>query len=324
MKHDPKILLTLAILTAGLLLAPITGQTADFPGGPITVVVPYPAGGATDIAFRPLCEAARPFLKQQPVIVENRSGGGGAVGVGSIVGKKPDGYLLAEAVNSLHRNSYINKLPYDTVKDLTPIILVGGHLYGILVRADSPFKTLKDLIEFARANPGKLNYMASGVGTGGHIAWEETAYHAGGIILQHIPSKGDPESTAALLGGHVDMISTTSGWIPQVEAGKLRFLAHYGEKRTKKFPDVPTVAELGYKTIHNSPMGIFGPKGMPKDIVKIVHDAFHKAQEDPRFIAAMDKYDMPIMYKGTEEFTKYWADAYIEAGDHVKRYILGK
>src|SRR5271157_5034624 len=146
MKHDPKILLTLAILTTGLLFAPVTGQTADFPSNPITVVVPYPAGGATDIAIRPLCEAARPFLRQQPVIVENRSGGGGAVGVGSIVGKKPDGYLLAEAVNSLHRNSYINKLPYDTVKDLTPIILVGGHLYGILVRADSPFKTLRDLI----------------------------------------------------------------------------------------------------------------------------------------------------------------------------------
>jgi len=323
MEHNIKIMLTLAILAGGLLLAPTAGKAAAFPNSPITLVVPFPAGGATDIAFRPLCEAAKKFLGQ-PVIVENRPGGGTAVGVGSIVGKKPDGYLLAEAVNSLHRNSYLNKLPFDTVKDLTPIIMVGGHLYGILVNPDSPFKTLQNLMDYARANPGKLTYMASGIGTGGHIAWEETAFNAGGLKLQHIPSKGDPESSSALLGGHVDMIATTAGWIPLVEAGKLRLLATFGEKRSKKFPNVPTVKELGYKVVHNTPMGIFGPKGMSKDIVKILHDAFHKAQNDPLFVAAMDKYDMPIMYMGTEEFTKAWADAYIEAGEHVKKYILNK
>jgi tripartite-type tricarboxylate transporter receptor subunit TctC len=308
----------------GGFLAPGPGsEAANFPTGPVTMVVPFPAGGATDIAFRPLCEGARKFLGQ-PVVVENRPGGGSAVGVGSIVGKKPDGHLLTEAVNSLHRNSYINKLPFDTVKDLTPIIMVGGHLYGILVHPDSPFKTLKELVEYARSNPGKLTYMASGIGTGGHIAWEETAYNAGGIKLQHIPSKGDPESTSALLGKHVDMIATTAGWIPTVEAGQLRLLATFGEARSKRFPNVPTVKEAGYGVIHNTPMGIFGPKGMDPQVVKILHDAFRKAQEDPRFVAAMEKFDMPIMYMGPEELTKAWAAAYVEAGDHVKKFILGK
>jgi len=323
MKPDSKLRLALAILAAGLFLVPAAGQTAGFPNGSITFVVPWPPGGATDVTMRPLAEGAKKVLGQ-PVIVENRVGGGSAVGIGSIVGKKPDGYIIAETVSSLHRNSYINKLPFDTVNDLTPIILVGGHLYGILVRADSPHKTLKDLVDYARANPGKVTYMASGIGTGGHIAMEEFAFHAGGLQFSHIPSKGDPESSAALLGGHVECISTTSGWIPLAEAGKLRLLATYGDKRTKKFPNVPTVKELGYKMTHNSPMVIFGPKGMPKDVVKILHDAFHKAMDDPLYTAAMDKYQMPIMYMNTEDATKYWAEAYIEAGEHVRKYILKK
>jgi len=312
--------ITLLMFFVISLLIPFTGQASDFPNKPITLIVPYPAGGATDVVIRPLAEAAKKHLGQ-PVIVENRGGGGGAVGVGSIVGKKPDGYLLSVVVTSLHRNSYINKLPFDTVKDVTPIIRLAGYLYGILVRPDSQFKTLKELVEYARTNPGKISYMASGVGTGGHIAMEELGYNAGGIKFNHIPSKGDQESTANLLGGHIEAISTTSGWIPQVDAGNLRLLATYGEKRTKKFPNVPTVIELGYKVIHNSPIGVVGSKDMPKDILKILHDAFKKSLDDPTFLSVMDKYEMPVMYQNTVDFTKYWADSYIEAGEHVKRYM---
>jgi len=183
--------LILTVLVFVLVLAPIAGSAAGFPDKPITLIVPYPAGGSTDVAIRSLAEVAKKHLGQ-PVIVENKSGGGGAVGVGSIVGKKPDGYLLSVAVTSLHRNSYLNKLSFDTVKDLTPIIRVGGYLYGILVKTDSQFKTLPDLIAYAKANPEKLSYMASGVGTGGHVAMEELAYNTG-LKLTHIPSKGDQE-----------------------------------------------------------------------------------------------------------------------------------
>jgi tripartite-type tricarboxylate transporter receptor subunit TctC len=308
------------VLMMIFLMVPIAAYSSNFPNKPITLIVPYPAGGATDVIIRPLAEAAKKYLGQ-PVIVDNRGGGGGAVGVGTIIGKNPDGYLLSVVVTSLHRVSYINKLSFDTVKDVTPVIRVAGYLYGILVNQNSPHKTLKDLLDYAKANPGKLSYMASGIGTGGHIAMEELGYYAGGLKFNHLPSKGDQESSTALLGGHVEAISTTSGWIPLLEAGKLRLLATYGEKRTKRFPSVPTVYELGYKFIHNSPIGIVGPKGMPKEVVKILEEAFHKALDDPLFLAAMAKFEMPVMYQNSEDFTKYWAEAYVEAGEHVKKYI---
>ncbi len=323
MRSDSKIIPIFAFLAATILAIPMVGQTADFPKSPITMIVPWGAGGATDITFRALCEAVKKHLGQ-PVIVENRVGGGSAVGVGSIIGKKPDGYTLTEATESLHRNSYLNKLPFDTVKDVTPIMLVGGHQIGVVVRSDSQFKTLNEVMDNARANPGKLTYMASGVGSAGHIAWEETAYNAGGIKVQHIPSKGDQESSTAVLGGHVDMIVTTAGWIPLVEAGKLRLLATYGEKRSKVFPKVPTIKDLGYKVVHSNLMVILGPKGMDPEVVKIIQDAFHKAMDDHIFIEAMGKFDMPIIYMDAKDCSKYWSDAYVKAGDHVKRFILSK
>jgi tripartite-type tricarboxylate transporter receptor subunit TctC len=180
------------------------------------------------------------------------------------------------------------------------------------------------LLEHIQANPGKVSYMASGVGTSGHIAMEELAVKAGNLKLQHVPSKGDQESSAALLGGHVDFISTSSGFIPLVEAGQLRLLAVYSSKRAKKFPDVPTTHELGYGVIQEAPIAVFGPKGMPADIVKILHDAFRKGMDDPAFVKAMDTFQMPILYMSTAELAKYWAQAYVDAGDQVKKYIQGK
>jgi tripartite-type tricarboxylate transporter receptor subunit TctC len=308
------------ILALVFLAASAAGvPAADFPSKPITLIVPYPAGGSTDVIIRPLAEAAGKILGH-PVLVENKGGGGGAVGTGSIVGKDPDGYLLSVVVTSLHRAAHINKLSFDTVADLTPIIRVGGYLYGILVRPDSKIKTLPDLIAYAKAKPGEAAYMASGIGTGGHIAAEEMAYNAG-VKFNHLPSKGDQESSAGLLGGHVDFISTTSGWIPLVDAGQLKLLATYGDTRVKKYPDVPTVKEAGFKVVHNSPIGIVGPKGLPADRVKILHDAFHKALSDPAFLNAMGRYEMPVLYQNTAEFAKFWAEAYTEAGIQVQNFI---
>ncbi len=309
-KPGSLLVLALALLSLAA-LGPASPAQADgkFPDRKITLIVPYPAGGATDLVVRPLAEAAKNILGQ-PVVVENRAGGGGAVGVGSIVGKTPDGYLLAVAVESLHRNSYLNKLPFDTVKDLTPIMAITGNFYGIAVRADSPYKTLNDLLAAAKANPGKISYMASGVGTSGHISAEEMASHAGGVKFNHIPSKGDQESSAALLGGHVDFISTSAGFLPLVEAGKLRMLASFTAKRAAQFPDVPTVAELGYKVVEEAPIGLFGPKGLPPEIVKALHDAFKKAMENKAYQDVLDRYQMPRVYLNTADFTKYWADAY--------------
>ncbi len=224
------------------------------------------------------------------------------------------------AATTIHRTSFINKIAFDPVNDLTPIMRVGGYCFGILVRPDSPFKTLQNLVDYARANPGKVNYMSGGIGTGGHIAMEELAFKAG-FKVNHVPSKGDPEASVGLLGGHVDVASASSGWIPLVEGGKLRLLATYGSKRTKRFADVPTVKEAGTNVVDELPMGIFGPKGLPKDLVAILHLAFQKGLNDPVFVGAMDKVEMPILYQGPEEFTKFWAGAYTEAGEHIKKYL---
>jgi tripartite-type tricarboxylate transporter receptor subunit TctC len=311
----------IAVCLAVAVLTGVVGQAvaADFPTKPITLICPYPAGGSTDVITRPLADAAGKILGQ-PMLVENRGGGGGAVGTGAIIGKEPDGYLLSVVVTSLHRAAHINKLSFDTVKDVTPIIRIGGYLYGVLVRPDSKIKTLPELIQAAKARPGELTYMASGIGTGGHIAAEEMASNAG-VKFNHLPSKGDQESSASLLGGHVDFISTTSGWIPLVEAGQLKLIATYGETRVKRFPDVPTVKELGYKVVHDSPIGIVGPKGMSAERVKVLHDAFQKALKDPAFLKAMDSYEMPVLYQSSADFTKFWADAYAEAGQQVKNFI---
>jgi tripartite-type tricarboxylate transporter receptor subunit TctC len=313
-------LISLLILgMGGWMLIPAVSPAASFPDRTITLVVPYPAGGATDVVIRPLAEAAKATLKQ-PIVVENRAGGGTAVGIGSIVGKRPDGYLLTIAATTIHRTSFINKIAFDPVNDLTPIMRVGGYCFGILVRPDSPFKTLQNLVDYARANPGKLNYMSGGIGTGGHIAMEELAFKAG-FKINHVPSKGDPEASVGLLGGHVDVASASSGWIPLVEGGKLRLLATYGSKRTKRFADVPTVKETGTNVVDELPMGIFGPKGLPKDLVAILHLALQKGLNDPVFVGAMEKVEMPVLYQGPEEFTKFWAGSYTEAGEHIKKYI---
>jgi len=307
------------MLLAGFIFFSSMGQALDFPKKPIVVIVPYMAGGTTDIATRGLAEAAKKHFGQ-PVIVENRPGGGSAVGVGSIVGKEPDGYLVSVAVEGLHRTSYMNKLSFDTVKDVTPIMQFCGYIFGIWVRADSPFKTLKDLVDYAKANPGKISYMASGIGGGGHIATEELAYYAG-IKLTLVPSKGDAEATTALLGGHIDVGACTSGLVPLLRAGKVRLLAIYTEKRAEMLPDVSTVAECGYKVIHNNPITVLGPKGMPKNIVKALHDGFRKAIDEPSFRATLEKYEMPVMYKNTEDCAKDWAEAYIRAGEQVRKYM---
>ena len=223
-------------------------------------------------------------------------------------------------MTSLHRAAHINKLAFDTVKDLTPIIRVGGYLYGILVKPDSKLKTLKDLIEYAKANPGQLSYMASGIGTGGHIAAEEMATNAG-VKFNHLPSKGDQESSAALLGGHVDFISTTSGWIPLVEAGQLKLMATYGETRVKRFPDVPTVKEVGlqggarFSHRHRRSEGDGGRTGQGPA------RCFPESLKRPGFLKAMAAYEMPVLYQNTADFAKFWADAYVEAGEQVKNFI---
>lgn len=294
---------------------------SNFPSRPITLVIPYTPGGATDRTFRALAQAASRYFPH-PVVVENRPGGSGAVAISNMLGKAPDGYTVTVIVSVLQRASYQNKFSFDTVKDLTPIIQVAGLQYGIVVHPDSPYKTLKDLLDAAKRQPGQLSYMSAGLGSGGHIYMEEIAAAAGGLQFNHIPANGDAQAAMALLGKQVDFIAVTpGGWESNVKAGKLRLLATLGEQRMKKFPDTPTVKELGYGVVHLTPLGLAGPKGLAPEIVKVLHDGFRKAMNDPEFIATMDQLEHPILYVGPEDYAKAWAASDIEERERVRKFI---
>jgi len=318
--------IVVSLLLVGFVLAPFmeqTGRALDFPTKPITMLCGFGAGGITDLTSRALAEAARKYFGQ-PVIVENVTGGGGSVALGRICEKKPDGYFLAPDGPKMRLTSLLTNLPFDVSKDFTQVIQVWGNPFGILVRSDSPFKTLKELIEYAKANPGKLKHMSAGIGTGPFIIMTELE-GATGTKFIHIPGKSDQEASTSLLGGHVDMLAGAMGsCTPLVQAGKLRLLATLGEERIKTFSDVPTVKETGYNIVYVAPLGMVGPKGMPGEIVKALHDGFKKAMEDPIFVSHCDRFGVPILYKDTEAYRKYWADQIVYWENFYTKFIKKK
>jgi tripartite-type tricarboxylate transporter receptor subunit TctC len=282
---------------------PSLAQAQAFPAKPIKLICPWPAGGSTDAVMRALAESASKALGAQ-VIIENKPGASGMMGPNELVRAQPDGYTLSQFTIGVARLPHMQKMQFDPLKDFTYIACLTGYTFGIVVRADSPIKTIKDLVDFAKANPGKFTYGSTGNGTTPHLAFAEFASKAK-IDITHVPFKGSADGLQAVLGGHVMSHSDATGWAPQVEAGTMRLLATYGSKRTKRWPQVPTLTELGYDTVSDSPFGIGGPKGMDPAVVKKLHDAFKKTLEDPAVLAIFDKYDQSVIYMGTEEYTQF-------------------
>ena len=279
-----------------------------FPSKPIRLICPWPAGGSTDAAMRALAESAGKALGGQ-MIIDNKPGASGMLGPNELVGAKPDGYTLSQLPQGVFRIPHMQKVQFDTLKDFTWIALLTGYTFGLVVPASSPFKTVKDFVDFAKANPDKITYGHTGIGTSPHLAVEEFAQKAG-IKLTNVPFKGNADNMQAILGGHIMAASDATGWGPHVDGGKLRLLATYGSKRTKRWPNVPTLDELGYRTISDSPFGVCGPKGMDPAITKTIHDAFRKTLEDPAVLSVFEKYDQSVIYLGTEAYTKFARDSY--------------
>jgi tripartite-type tricarboxylate transporter receptor subunit TctC len=255
-----------------------------------------------------LAESAGKILGQS-VIIDNKPGAGGMLGANELVNAKPDGYTLAQLPQGVFRIPHMQKVQFDTLKDFTWIALLTGYTFGLVVPANSPFKTIKDFVDFAKANPEKITYGHTGIGTSPHLAVEEFAQKAG-IKLTNVPFKGNADNMQAILGGHIMAASDATGWGPHVDGGKLRLLATYGSKRTKRWPNVPTLDELGYQTISDSPFGVCGPKGMDPAVTKTLHDAFKKTLEDPAVLSVFEKYDQPVIYLGTEAYTKFARDSF--------------
>ena len=264
MKTTRRQFIAAAAAAASSIALPTLAQA--FPSRPIRYICPWPAGGSTDAVIRALAESAAKTLGQQ-IIVDNKPGAGGMLGANELVNARPDGYTLSQLPHGVFRIPHMQKVQFDVLKDFTWIACLTGYTFGLVVPADSAIKSIADLVAWARANPGKFNYGSTGTGTSPHLAVEEFAQRAG-ITLNHIPFKGNADNMQALLGGHTMAASDATGWGPHVNAGKLRLLATYGSKRTKRWPDVPTLDELGYKTVSDSPFGVCGPKGMAPALVR--------------------------------------------------------
>jgi tripartite-type tricarboxylate transporter receptor subunit TctC len=302
------------ILQAGLagaasIALPALAQSS-FPSRPIKLICPWPAGGSTDAVMRVIGESAARILNN-PVIIENKGGASGMLGPNELVNAKPDGYTLSQLTIGVLRLPHMQKMQFDPMVDFTYVACLTGYTFGIVVRADSPIKSIKDLVAYAKAKPGEFTFGSTGNGTTPHLAVEEFAMKAG-IKMQHVTFKGNADGMQALLGGHVMSHSDATGWGPHVEAGTCRLLATYGSKRTKRWPNIPTLNELGYDTVSDSPFGIGAPKGMDPAVTRKLHDAFKATLEDPKVLASFEKYDQSVIYMNTEEYTKFARENFLK------------
>jgi tripartite-type tricarboxylate transporter receptor subunit TctC len=314
---------SLVCASASILGAPLVLRAQDrFPSKPITLICPWPPGGSSDAVVRAFGESASRVLGV-PVITENRAGVGGTLGATAMVTTKPDGYTVTQLPLGIYRLPHMQKMAFDPVADLTHIVCLTGYTFGIAATMDAPFKTLKEMVEWGRANPGKLTYGHTGTGTTPHLAFEEFALKAG-FKTQDVPFKGSAEIMQSILGGHIPVMSGTTEFAPHVRAGKLRLLATLGRERNKAFAEVPTVKESGWDTISESPFGIGGPKGMDPAVVKVLHDAFRKTLEDPKVLETLDKFYQPVIYMGSDEYTRYGAQTFDAERATIERMGLAK
>ncbi|MBV1797452.1 tripartite tricarboxylate transporter substrate binding protein [Siccirubricoccus sp. G192] len=293
----------LALAAAAPLARPAIAQQG-FPSRPIRMLVPWAPGGTTDIQMRALCDAAS-RKAGVPVVVDNKSGAGGILGAQALLTEKPDGYALSQMPVSVFRYPVMSsRPPFDPMKDFTYITHLTGYTFGVVVRADSPWKTWQEFLDYAKKNPGKVDYGTPGVGTSLHITMERIAEEKG-IDWTHIPFRGFAENIQALLGKQIDATVDTSGWAELVQGGQVRLLVVWTAERAKRFPDVPTLRETGTDIVSASPYGFAGPKGMDPGVVKALDDIFKEALYAPTHLAVLDRYDMPVMYKGPEEYAAF-------------------
>lgn len=271
-------------------------RAADtFPSRPITLIVPFPAGGTADTTFRVLATVAARHLGQS-IVVENRAGASATLGAVAMMSTAPDGYRIAVTHSAVLRVQLMQKTPYDALKDFTPIIQIGAFNVGLVVRRDSPYKTWADLVADARKRPEQVTYGTNGPATAQNLALVQVA-DIEKIKLIHVPFKGDAEGIASLLGSHIDAHAGGTILGDLVDNGEARWLAVFADERLKRWPDAPTLYDLGYDVSAASPNGLIGPKGMPPEVVQRLHDAFKLALFDPQHVAVQEKYGQSIQYR---------------------------
>ena len=313
--------------SAAALAVPLLGvhtgaQAQSFPARAIKLVIAFPAGGPTDITMRVLADNASKVLGQ-PVIVENKPGAGGTLPALQLQSSAADGYTVGQIPLGVFRLPYTTKISWDPVKDISYVLNVTGYAFGVVVPTDSPLKTWADFVAWAKANPGKLSYGSTGTMTSPHLTMELIAQKLD-LDLLHIPYKGSADLMQSIMGNNIMAAADSTGFAPQVQAGKLRVLNTWGAERLAKFPDAPTLKELGLDIVQNSPFGIGAPKGTPADVVKRLHDAFKQAMEQDNYKTALARYDMVPIYMNTASYTRFAQETFMREKALVEKLGLAK
>ena len=305
------------VACAFAVVVPVSAQ--NFPLKPISMICPWPAGGSTDQHLRAFAQIASKYVGQN-IVLENKPGAGGMLGPGNMAKlAQPDGYTISQLPVGAFRIPYMQKVDWDPLKDFTYIIGLTGYTFGIVVKADSQWKTLKEVLDYAKVNPGKFSYSSTGNGTSPHLLIEELQAKTG-VQMLHVPFKGNADSTQALMGGHVMAQSDATGWGRHVDAGTFRLLVTFGEKRTKW--GAPTAKELGIDIVSYSPYGIVAPKGLDPKIQKFLHDAFKKALDDPEHMKVLAQLDQVYWYKSSEDYAKWAAETFKAERGTIERVGL--
>lgn len=312
------------LLLGFILLGRFSPVAAEYPERPVTLICPFPAGGAMDIVARNLVEAMKRHFPK-PVAVVNRPGAAGTIGNAEVVQARPDGYTIGiSAVAVLTVQPHRTDLPYKTPDDYEPMIKLVNLPIVLAVKADAPWKSAREFLDAARSQPGKLRMGSPGVGTILHLNLEALKIEAK-VDLTHVPFAGGAESVPALLGGHVEGLQVhPSEILPHVQAGKARVLAVYEEKRNPLFPEAPTFRELGYDLTLGVYYLLIAPKGTPAAIVKTLHDAAKRAADEPVFVNMAKTRGYAINYKGPEALKQELWDSYRKNEALIKTLGLGK
>lgn len=310
------------VFLTGLMLGPLAskGLADSFPSKPIQVVVGWSAGASEDLRARSLAPKMAEVLGQ-PFVVVNKPGAAGSLGLTFVAKSKPDGYTIGSGSTSpILFAPYVQKVEYNPLTDFTYIAGTAIQPYGIVVRADAPWKTFDELIDYVKKNPGKVKYGTFGIGGLAHVYMEALAKEWK-LNWVHVPFKGDQPNITALLGGHVPVAGCSSAFVPHVKSGKLRVLVLMTAKHMAAFPQVPSLMDYGFKwdLRGNEVLGFFGPKGMPADIVKKLEDAFKVATESPEYLKAMESLENEGRFRDSQTFTKLIHDVYPQVGDMIKQ-----
>lgn len=295
----------LGVVVAFFLAGPGYAQEdlSKFPSKPVTFIVPLPPGGPTDLACRLIVKEAEKYLKQ-PIVVLNKPGAALTIGVAAIGVSKPDGYTIGYCGGPpIFLVPQLEKVPYDPLKDFRVVMQFGGFNFGIYVKQDSPFKTFKDLIAYARQNPKKATYGTSGTNSPANLTTELVARKEK-VQITHIPFRGTPEVQTALLGGHV-LFGAGDFNYSLVDAKEIRLLMLLKDERSAEYPDVPILKDLGYEFPFPIILAVVCPRATPDAIVGKLDDAFAKAMKEPAFVAGMKELRLPIIYRSGKDLEDY-------------------